>query len=221
MIEILHKERDFLVCVKPQGVPSQSDTTGSDNMTSLLSAYLLELGEQNDIFVVHRLDRTTGGLILYARNKAAASYFSRLVAEKDGFEKHYLAVIHGKLEEKDGNMTDYLFKDSTQKKAFVVKGERKGAKLASLDYCVKQTITGDKKSFSLLEIKLNTGRFHQIRAQLSSRGMPIFADGKYGSREKAQNIALWAHKIAFTYKGKKYEFSKEPDFSALPWNMFE
>lgn len=190
-------------------------------MTSLLGAQLKEGRESSEIFVVHRLDRSTGGLILYARNKNAAAEFSRLVSEKNGFEKHYLAIVSGVPSEKSGNMTDYLFKDSTQKKAFVVKGERKGAKLASLDYEIIKAITSEEKTFSLLKIKLNTGRFHQIRAQLSSRGMPIYADGKYGSRKKAHNLALWASNLAFTYKGKKYEFQKEPDFDTVPWDLFE
>ncbi|MBO5714770.1 MAG: RNA pseudouridine synthase [Clostridia bacterium] len=221
MIEILYKNSDFLVCVKPQGLPSQPDTTGNEDMTSLLSAMLKKDGENSDIFVIHRLDRATGGLILYARNKNAAAIFSKLVSEKDGFEKHYTAIVSGAPNEKSGNMTDYLFKDSAQKKAFVVKNERKGAKLASLDYEIVKTITDDNKTFSLLDIQLHTGRFHQIRAQLSSRGMPIYADGKYGSREKAPNFALWASKLAFIYKGKKYEFHKEPDFNNTPWNLFE
>ena len=118
-------------------------------------------------------------------------------------------------------MTDYLFKDSSQKKAFVVKSERKVAKLASLDYEVAKTVEYDEKNFSLLKIKLNTGRFHQIRAQLSSRGMPIYGDGKYGSREKAPNFALWAVKLCFTYKGKSFEFEKQPDFNTMPWNLFK
>lgn len=221
MIEILYKNKDFLVCVKPQGVPSQPDTTKCDDMVSLLSAQLENLGESKDIFVIHRLDRSTGGLILYARNKSAAAEFSRLVAEKDGFEKHYVTIVLGKPENESDNMTDYLFKDSAQKKAFIVKNERKGAKLASLDYRVEKTVINDKKTFSLLKIKLNTGRYHQIRAQLSSRGMPIYADGKYGSREKAPHFALWASKLAFTYKSKIYEFEKNPDFDKIPWNLFK
>ena len=221
MIEILHKSKDFIVCVKPQGIPSQSDTTDSEDMTSLLHSHLEQASENSDIFVVHRLDRATGGLILYARNKSAAAEFSRLVAEKNGFEKYYLAVISGVPEKESGNMTDYLFKDSAQKKAFVVKNDRKGAKLASLDYEVAKTVKYDEKTFSLLKIKLNTGRFHQIRAQLSSRGMPIYGDGKYGSREKAPNFALWAVKLCFTYKGKSFEFEKQPDFNTMPWNLFK
>ena len=220
MIEILHNSKDFLVCVKPQGIPSQSDTTSDVDMTSLLRAQLAENGEKSDIFVVHRLDRATGGLILYARNKNASADFSRLVAEKDAFEKHYLAIVAGAPESENGTMTDYLFKDSAKKKAFVVKSERKGAKLASLDYKLEKTVTASEKTFSLLSIKLHTGRFHQIRAQLSSRGMSIYGDGKYGSREKAPHFALWANKIAFAYKGKHYEFEKNPDFHQSPWDLF-
>ena len=220
-MNILFKNKDFMACVKPQGIPSQPDPSGCVDMTALLSEELIKNGEKSDIFVVHRLDRSTGGLIIYARNKEAAAAFSRLVAEKDGFQKEYLAVISGRPENESGNMTDYLFKDSAQKKAFVVKSERKGAKLASLDFKTLQTISEGDKIFSLLRITLNTGRFHQIRAQLSSRGMPIYGDGKYGSREKAPNFALWASKIAFIYKGKSYEFESAPDLSQKPWSLFE
>ena len=220
-MNILFKNNDFIVCVKPQGIPSQPDPSGCVDMTALLSDELIKNGEKSDIFVVHRLDRSTGGLIIYARNKEAAASFSRLVAEKDGFQKEYLAVISGMPKNESGNMTDYLFKDSAQKKAFVVKSERKGAKLASLDYEVRSTVQTEEKVFSLLQIKLHTGRFHQIRAQLSSRGMPIYGDGKYGSHEKAPNFALWASKIAFIYKGKSYEFESAPDLSQKPWNLFE
>ena len=220
MIEILHKNRDFVVCVKPQGIPSQSDTSADLDMTALLKEQLKASNENDDIFVVHRLDRATGGVMLYARNKNAAAVFSHLVAEKDGFEKHYLAIVSGTPEEKHGSMNDYLYKDSAQKKAFIVKNERKGAKLASLDYEVVDTFTQADKSFSLVSINLHTGRFHQIRAQFSSRGFSIYGDGKYGSREKALYFALWANKISFTYKGKHYEFEKAPDFASSPWNLF-
>lgn len=190
-------------------------------MTSLLKQYLKARGENEDIFVLHRLDRATGGVMIYARNQKSAAELSRLIAEKDGFEKHYLTVVSGVPSEKCGNMTDYLYKDSAQKKSFVVKSERRGAKLASLDYELRSTAEIDGKTLSLVAIKLNTGRFHQIRAQFSSRSMSVFGDGKYGSREKAPHFALWANKIAFTYRGKKYEFEKAPDMDALPWNYFE
>ena len=131
MIEVLHKDKDFIVCVKPQGIPSQSDTTGDEDMTSLLKESLKECGEKADIFVVHRLDRATGGLILYARNQTSASIFSRLVAEKDGFSKEYLALVSGTPNENSGNMTDYLFKDSAQKRHSLL---RVSAKVQSLPH---------------------------------------------------------------------------------------
>lgn len=219
-MDVLFLNKDFLACVKPQGLPSQPDTSGDDDMTSLLKQYLKARGENEDIFVLHRLDRATGGVMIYARNQKSAAELSRLVAEKDGFKKHYLTVVSGVPSEKCGNMTDYLYKDSAQKKSFVVKSERRGAKLASLDYELRSTAEIDGKILSLVAIKLNTGRFHQIRAQFSSRGMSVFGDGKYGSREKAPHFALWANKIAFTYRGKKYEFEKAPNMEALPWNYF-
>lgn len=220
-MEVLFQNNDFLACVKPQGIPSQPDPSGDVDMTSLLSAHLKACGENSNIFVLHRLDRATGGVMIYARNQKSAAELSRLIAEKDGFEKHYLTVVSGIPSEKCRNMTDYLYKDSAQKKAFVVKSERRGAKLASLDYEVVQSAERDEKTFSLVAVKLNTGRFHQIRAQFSSRGMSIFGDGKYGSREKAPCFALWANKIAFTYRGKKYEFEKAPNTDASPWSYFK
>ena len=221
MIEILYKDADLLVCVKPQGIPSQPDPSGCLDMTAYLKEQLEREGERNDIFVIHRLDRATGGIMVYARNKKSAASLSELVAKKDGFEKHYLAVAAGEPSEKVGNMTDYIFRDSTQKKAFIVKSERRGAKLASLDYEVVKTAEIDGKTFSLFSIKLNTGRFHQIRAQLSSRGMPIYGDGKYGSRNKAPNFALWANKVSFTHRGKQMQFARDPDFDSAPWSIFK
>ena len=96
MIEILYKSKDFIVCVKPQGIPSQPDTSGCLDMTGMLAENLKENGENDAIFVVHRLDRATGGVMVYARNPSSAAVFSRLVAEKDGFEKHYIAIVSGK-----------------------------------------------------------------------------------------------------------------------------
>lgn len=127
-MNILFKNKDFIACVKPQGIPSQPDPSGCVDMTALLSEELIKNGEKSDIFVVHRLDRSTGGLIIYARNKEAAASFSRLVAEKDGFQKEYLAVISGMPENESGNMTDYLFKDSAQKKSFRCQKRAQGSK---------------------------------------------------------------------------------------------
>lgn len=213
-------DRDLIICVKPHGVPSQPDPSGSEDMTAMLARALAERGERNEIFVVHRLDRATGGVMLYARNKRACAHLSQLISEKDSFSKEYLAVVSGAPEESEGTYRDILYRDPMQKKAFVVKSERKGAKLAELDHKLISTREYEGRTLSLLSVRLRTGRFHQIRAQLSSRGMPIFGDGKYGSREKAPQIALWSRRIAFNYGGKQYDVSSEPDATATPWCLF-
>ncbi len=218
--EILHIERDFLVCVKPHGIPSQPDANGSEDMTQILRHMLSEMGERDDIFVVHRLDRATGGVMLYARNSRACAELSQLISDKDRFIKEYSAVALGAPDEPKGTYIDYIYRDGAQKKAFTVKNERKGAKQAILDYRIKSSVEIGDKTFSLLDIRLHTGRFHQIRVQLASRGMPVYGDGKYGSRQKAPHIALWARKLTFTYQDRQYEFEKELG-DELPWSLFK
>ncbi len=209
-VEIVRLERDFLVCVKPQGVPSQPDPSGDADALTLLSARLRAMGESGELYPVHRLDRTTGGIMVFARTRSAAAELSRLISEHEDFEKIYLAAVAGVPAAERGEMRDFLFRDGTQKKAFVVGSERRGAKLAVLDYELVGHGRLDGQEISLLRVRLHTGRFHQIRAQLASRGMPIVGDGKYGSRIKAKNIALWACELSFRYHGKKYSFSCEP-----------
>lgn len=219
--EILHIEKDLVVCVKPHGIPSQPDVSGDEDMTEIIRKMLKEMNEQTELFVVHRLDRTTGGIILYARNARACAELSQLISNKDRFIKEYSAVAIGAPDEPEGTYTDYIYRDGAQKKAFAVKSERKGAKPASLDYRLISSVDIGGNTFSLFDIRLHTGRFHQIRVQLASRGMPIYGDGKYGSRQKAPHIALWARKLTFTYRGRHYEFEKKPDATELPWSLFE
>ncbi len=218
--EIIYIDRNFLVAVKPQGVPSQPDTTGRDDMMTLLSAELRVRGECDKLYLVHRLDSSTGGLMLFARNARAAAELSALISDKEHFKKEYLAIVSGAPCENEGALTDYIFKDSRQGKAFVVERARKGAKEASLSYKVQKSVSIEEKSLSLLRVELHTGRFHQIRVQLASRKMPIYGDGKYGSREKAEHFALWAHRLEFEYRGKSYRFESLPDMTKSPWNLF-
>ena len=210
---IVYKDENVVVIIKPIGMPSQSDPTGDIDAMTATSELLLSLGERDSLWLVHRLDRNVSGLLAFARNKKSAAELSKII-QNGIFSKKYIAVCHGEADE--GEYRDFLYKDSATSKAYVVKTERKGAKEARLDL-VRLGVCDEK---SLVHVTLDTGRFHQIRAQLSSRGLPIYGDGKYGSREKAPHFALWASKLSFAYKGKKYEFKKEPDFDTIPWNMF-
>lgn len=219
MIEIIEKNPDYVIIYKPCGVPSQSDPSGDKDAMTLCSEQLSEMGEKNTLFLIHRLDRVVGGLLVFARKKESAAVLSSLVAG-EGLVKEYFAVVEGRAE--GGAMTDYLYKDATLGKAFVTDRKRAGVKLAELEYTTLDSVSVGEREFSLVRIRLKTGRFHQIRAQFSSRKMPLIGDKKYGSRDfTAKNPSLFATRLAFEYKGKSVDVSKLPDLAAYPWSLFE
>ena len=217
MTRIVYKTPDFLIGYKPAGVPSQSDKSGDVDALSALSHELSALGEVSELYLIHRLDRVVGGLLAFARNKRSAAALSALVADGE-LCKEYFAVVDGAAQ--SGDMVDYLIKDATLGKAIVSSPDKKGAKRASLEYEVLDTVSYKDKPLSLVKIKLHTGRFHQIRAQFSSRKMPLFADKKYGSRHRGQSPALFAFRIAFDTDGLSCDTSMLPELSELPWSLF-
>ena len=156
-----------------------------------------------------------GGVLVFARTKASAAELS-LLASGEGLLKEYYAVAGGELP--DGELCNFLYKDSASKKAFVVKTERRGAKRAALT--LEKIAKGE--SGSLYRVILKTGRFHQIRCQLASRGAPLLGDKKYGSRDTNATVpALFAYRLSFSLFGKEYSFSAVPDTESYPWNKFE
>ena len=158
--------------------------------------------------------------MVYAKSKRAASELSRAIAERSDFEKIYLAVVQGEPPQPCGTLEDHIYKDARAHKAYIASGKRQGVKYASLDYTLMDTVTVDEKKFSLLKIKLGTGRFHQIRVQLASRGLSICGDGKYGSREKCSSISLWAYSLSFVYKGRSMTFEHPPKREDF-WSLFD
>lgn len=205
MPDILHISDDYVVSIKPIGVSSESD------MPQLLSEAI-----GGDIFCVHRLDNTVGGVMVFARNRSAAAHLSKQIAEHC-FSKQYLAVIEGTPSEPSGRYTDLLFKDSSKNKSYVVKRMRKGVKEAILDYNVLNSSNG----LSLVCIKLLTGRTHQIRVQFSSRKTPLAGDRRYGSKIALASPALWSHKLEFTDTASDgtVSFTAAPP-DTYPWNEF-
>jgi 23S rRNA pseudouridine1911/1915/1917 synthase len=158
--------------------------------------------------VVHRLDTGVGGVMVYAKNNAAAASLSRQMQERT-FEKEYRCICAGIPEPSQGEMRDFLFKDGKKGKVFPVKGARKGAKEALLEYEVLKSGALDENTpVSLCRVILHTGRTHQVRVQFASRKHPLLGDGKYGSRVKG-DIALWCARIAFSHPkdGKRMCFS--------------
>ncbi len=210
-MDIKYADNDILVCVKPSGVLSTDEPGG---MPSLLRE---ALGNPSaEIYTVHRLDRVVGGLMVFARTSSAAAELSRQVSDRS-FRKEYLAVVHGEPDPEEGTMEDLLFRDSAENKTYVVKRMRKGVRQAALEYKVLKKEDG----FSLVSIHLLTGRTHQIRAQFSSRSMPLAGDRKYGSAADSCETALWSSRLCFKHPrtGKKMDFSLEPS-GGYPWSLF-
>ena len=218
-MEILLQSKDFIVIKKPAGMPSQHDPSGDIDAMTLASEMLKASGERGDLYLIHRLDRVVGGLLVFARNKKSAAELSKLVSGY-GIGKEYLAVIDGYLD--GGTLTDYLYKDARASKAFVVDKARAGVKEAVLSFEPLSRIETEKGVRTLVRITLKTGRFHQIRAQFSSRKAPICGDGKYGSKDNRSRFpALFAYKLSFDLFGKVTEVKALPDISEYPWCLFE
>ena len=213
-VKILFEDSSMIVCVKPCGLPSQMDKTGNIDLLTLLN------NKYGDVFLVHRLDTATGGVMVYARGKKAAAILSQEVQDHDIFKKTYLAVLDKTPVEPSGEMIDYLYHDKRQNKSFVVKGGRSGAKLAKLSYTTLKT---NESGNALVEVRLYTGRSHQIRVQFASRGYPLYGDGKYGSRCKMKGFALWSYKISIRHPitKKTIECECDPDYTQIPWNEFK
>ncbi len=219
MIEIVCKTKNYVVVYKPSAVPTQSDTTGDTDAMTLASQELLKLGEKTKLWLVHRLDRVVGGLVVFARSKEYAAKLSALVG-CGGITKEYFAIVEGECD--GGVLCDFLYKDAKQSKAFVTDRARKGAKEAILEYCAvckKQTERGVR---TLVRVKLHTGRFHQIRAQFAARKMPLVGDGKYGSHDnRAKFPALFSTRLSFEIDKDLCDVNKLPDISEYPWTLFE
>ena len=209
------EDENIIVCVKPAGVLSQFSEK-DENMISILNEYFEKSEKNCQAYPVHRLDRETSGLIVYAKNSRAAAKLSEQITRNE-MKKHYFAVIKGTPEEKSGVLKDLLFRDKQKNKTFVVKRERKGVREASLEY----SVIGENNGLSLVDILLQTGRTHQIRVQFSSRKMPLYGDGRYGGG--SGSLALFAHTLEFTHPvtNEKMTFSAKPDTNSEPWNKFD
>lgn len=211
--KIVYEDRDLLLVRKPAGVPSQPDLSGrTDLLTQLQTVH-------PTASLIHRLDTPTGGIMVFGLTQKATAKLCALVQDHNLFRKEYLAVLSAPPNETEGQMRDFLFHDKQKNKAFVTDGGRKGSKEALLDYSVLHT---DSKGHTLVLVRLHTGRTHQIRVQFASRGLPLAGDGKYGSREKAPFIGLWAYRLSFPHPitGKYVSAEALPDSATFPWDLF-
>ena len=211
MIEIYYEDKHLVACKKPYGVMSQSGN--GENMIDLLSSQL-----DCQIFPVHRLDTTTEGAMIFAKTEKVAALLSAVIADRS-VTKEYLAICHGQLDEQ-GEMVDFLFHDRIKNKSFVVDKKRGGSKEAKLEfYTLGSAFLNENKQVSLVKIKLLTGRTHQIRVQLSSRGNMLYGDGKYGAHDN-DKMALCSYHLSFVHPITKKEINIYSYPSGGVWEQF-
>lgn len=221
-IPILFEDNHLLVVEKPVNIPVQEDRSKDKDLLSLLKEDIkIRYHKPGNVYLglVHRLDRPVGGTIVFAKTSKAASRLSNSI-RLGQFDRTYFAVTRGILKEKKGLLTHYLYKDQRKNKVYAVNNDRKDAKKAILEYEVLE----EKQNFSLVKVKLHTGRSHQIRVQLATIGHPLYGDQKYGEKvnKPGQQIALWSHSVLFPHPVKKeeVEFTSLPP-KTFPWNLFQ
>lgn len=212
-LEILYEDNHIIVVVKPFNILSQSDDTKDIDMLTLIKSYLKEkYNKPGNVYLglIHRLDRPTGGIMVFAKTSKAASRLSEQI-RLNLFTKKYLAIVNGYFDEKVGVFEDYILKKEDNSSVISNLG-----KYAKLEYEVLK----EKNDLSLVSILLHTGRHHQIRVQFASRNHPLYGDQRYGKASKKQ-LALFAYYLSFNHPvtKEKLEFIKYPDKVGI-WKEF-
>lgn len=213
-MDILYQDDALIVCVKPFRVLSTDEPGG---MPDLIRE---ALGQPHaKVRAVHRLDQVVGGLMVYGLSAHAASELSRQIRENT-FAKEYQAVVHWRPREDQGSFRDLLGRNEKTRKTYVTRTPAKGVQEAVLHY----QVLDNRQGFSLVQIQLETGRTHQIRAQFSARGLPLAGDRKYSRYPdpKDWQIALWSSHLSFTHPetGEAMDFRLPPP-ETEPWTLFQ
>lgn len=219
---ILYEDNHVIVVLKPQMVACCPDESGDYNLFDCVKDYLKEAyNKPGNAFLglVHRLDRPTGGVMVFAKTSKAAARLSEQM-KNGGFEKKYYAVLCGAPSKKKAVLENYLRKNSINNTVYVCTQTEEGAKFASLEYEIKQ----EKAGLSLAEITLHTGRTHQIRVQTAAINCPVYGDMRYGGDKAVKGrLALWAYSLRFKHPttGESMKFMIEPPKEETPWKFFE
>jgi len=205
-LSVLYEDQEVIVIDKPVGLLTMgTERDKSHTAQAILNDYVRKgnARSRNRVYIVHRLDRDTSGILIFAKSEQAKRY---LQADWTNTEKRYLAIVYGRLTPTEGTISSYLVENS----ALTVYSTSDASK-GKLSHTAYRTLK-EAKGFSLLEIDLLTGRKHQIRVHLSEKGHPVVGDKKYGKKgDRIQSLALHAHSIAFTHPvtGERLSFETE------------
>ena len=214
---ILYEDKDILVCHKPAGVAVQSARFGMADMESSLKNHLAlkTPGKMPYLGIIHRLDQPVEGVLVFGKTPQATAWLNK--QHQNGMmKKEYLAVFTGTpVKEKQGIWEDYLIKDGKTNTSRVTGKKDRMAKKAVLSYRIMDW----RDDRGLAEIRLGTGRHHQIRVQMAHHGMPLWADGKYKKKEEmleaeqgtAIGLCAWRLEFAHPKTGKKMKFEVQPE----------
>lgn len=224
MIEpkIIYEDNHIIVVIKPHNISVQEDESKDPDMLTIIKEFIKVRDKKpGNVFLglVHRLDRPTGGVMVFAKTSKAASRLSKELKDKN-LRKHYLCVVNGKPQIASNRLITYLKKDEKTNTVKIAPKLEDGSKEAILEY----EVLSSNSKYSLIEVNLITGRSHQIRVQMSSQlNVPIFGDFKYGDKEHGGNLALWAYELTFTHPTTKEDmrFKVAPDYNNPAFKFFE
>lgn len=215
---VLYEDNHLLVVCKPCNVPVQGDASGDDDLLSAMKRYIKQkYNKPGEVYLglVHRLDRPVGGAMVFARTSKAAQRLTEQVKSRR-MGRTYWAIVRGNPPQ-SGTLTHYLLKDERSNTTRTVEKGTPGAKEAILDYHVLARSGG----LSLCEIKLRTGRSHQIRVQFSSSGWPLWGDARYGGGKPGEQIALWGRYLELEHPTQRAPMRFDcPAPNWEPWTIF-
>jgi len=196
-LSVLYEDDALLAVDKPPGLAVEKTRYPGESLEELAASYLMGKSGKTFLGIIHRLDRPTAGVLLFARKPSVLKMMNRQLEERK-IKKTYLAVLHGHPNEDKGIFSDYLFKDVQLKRAIPCQASTPGAREAILRYQIlKRTET-----LSLARVELITGRYHQIRAQFATRGFPVAGDIFYGAPGESwvnNGIGLLSHSLTFIH----------------------
>lgn len=229
--EIIFEDNDIIVCYKPSGIATQTKKLGQQDMVSILKNYRAKKKEPAYIGVIHRLDQPVEGVMVFAKNEKSAAGLSKQVTNRNIGKYYYAIGVVGNercvIGENTTVLTDYMTFDNRTNVGKIIEDEISEARLkqdknikeARLEYSVIEK----KDNLVCMDIKLCTGRHHQIRLQMAHAGMPLLGDSKYGTAVVGQQIALCSYKLEFIHPvtDKKLEFEIKPQNKLFADNFTE